>query len=344
MSEVLAIIPARSGSKSVIDKNIRALNGVPLLAYSIRHALKSKCVDRVIVSTDSEEYAEVAREYGAEVPFLRPAGISGDRSLDIEVFEHALKWLEENEDYRPDICVHLRPTHPVRERGDIDKMVALLEANPQADAVRSVSPAQQTPYKMWQFEGDTIKPIISCDVPEAYNAPRQALPETYMQNACIDIMRASTILNKHSMTGDVIMGYKMGYDFDIDTEAEFLRTEQYIALKCALESKAKLQVCCDIDGVIASKTPGNDYSTARPIWPNIALVNRMYDAGHEILLYTARGTMTGIDWAERTEKQMADWGVKHHCLQFGKPAADIYIDDRFFSLETLEQVFGGESK
>lgn len=120
MPEILAVIPARSGSKSVKDKNIRIMNGKPLLAHSIGHALQSELVNRVMVSTDSPLYQRIAQEYEAEAPFLRPAEISGDTSLDIEVFEHALRWLADNEGYRPDLCVHLRPTHPVRDPRDID--------------------------------------------------------------------------------------------------------------------------------------------------------------------------------------------------------------------------------
>ena len=128
--EVLALIPARSGSKSVRDKNIRVVGGKPLLAWSIAHALSAKSVTRTIVSTDSAEYATIARESGAEAPFLRPAEISGDMATDLEAFQHALNWLRDHEGYAPDICVHLRPTHPVRNPTDIDRMVQILAGDP----------------------------------------------------------------------------------------------------------------------------------------------------------------------------------------------------------------------
>jgi CMP-N,N'-diacetyllegionaminic acid synthase len=337
---VLAVIPARSGSKSVLDKNIRPLNAKPLLAYSIEHALACSLIDRVIVSTDSETYAQLARDYGAEVPFLRPAEISGDFSLDIEVFEHVLCWLQSEEGRVPDMCVHLRPTHPVREAADIHHMVQYMLDHPEVDSMRSVSPAKQTPYKMWLFEeDDRLSPVASCDVQEAYNAPRQGLPEAYMQNACIDVLRSRVVLEQRSMTGKTICGYKMSYDFDIDTEDEFLRAEQYLQLKDATQNGKKLSVCCDIDGVLATKTLGNDYAQAAPIVRNIALINRMVDAGHDVFLYTARGTMTGIDWQETTRTQMCEWGVRYTKLMFGKPAADIYIDDRFYPLNILDEIF-----
>lgn len=341
MPKILAVIPARSGSKSVKDKNIRIMNGKPMLAYSIEHALKSKLIDRVIVSTDSPVYQEIAREYGAESPFLRPQEISGDASLDIEVFDHALRWLADNEGYHADICVHLRPTHPIRDPLDIDKMISILLDDPSIDSVRSVSLAKQTPYKMWLFSDtalDIMMPLVACNVPEAYNAPRQKLPQAYMQNACIDVVRASTILEKHSMTGERIAGYKMRYDFDIDTEEEFLRAERFLLLEQALKEGRKLKICCDIDGVIASKTPGNDYSKAQPMQNNIHILNTLYERGCHIVLFTARGYQTGLDWKDVTARQMGEWGVHYHELLFGKPDADIYIDDKLFAIDELNSI------
>ena len=109
--KILALIPARSGSKSVVNKNIRKINGKPMMAYSIEHAKASKYINRIIVSTDSEEYAQIAREYGAETPFIRPAEYATDTALDIDVFAHALSFLKEKEDYVPDIIVQLIDEH-----------------------------------------------------------------------------------------------------------------------------------------------------------------------------------------------------------------------------------------
>lgn len=339
MGKILAIIPARSGSKSVQDKNIRIMNGKPMLAYSIEQALASSKIDRVIVSTDSPKYQAIAKEYGSEAPFLRPAEISQDTSLDIAVFQHALHWLQNNEQYYADVCVHLRPTHPIRDPADIDKMISILEVDPELDAVRSVSPAKQTPYKMWLFTDETshqMHPVTSCEVPEAYNAPRQKLPKVYMQNACIDIIRSDTILKKNSMTGDKIAGFKMEYDFDVDTEIDFLNAEKAQLLFQAAKDGRKLKICCDIDGVLAAKTPLNNYAEAVSIEQNVQLLNALYQRGCYIVLFTARGYQTGLDWKRITQDQMRRWGVQYHELLFGKPDADIYIDDKFFELETLK--------
>ena len=120
---IVALIPARSGSKGVPNKNIRYLGDVPLIAYSIIAALKSTLIDRVIVSTDSEEYADIARNYGAEVPFIRPAEISGDTATDLQLFEHAISWFEKNENLVPQYFVHLRPTTPLRDPRIIDDAI-----------------------------------------------------------------------------------------------------------------------------------------------------------------------------------------------------------------------------
>ena len=241
---VVAIIPARSGSKSVIDKNIRIINNKPLLAYSIEQAKQSRYINRVIISTDSERYKNIALSYGAEAPFLRPAELSQDASLDIDLFRHAYSWLKENEGYIVDIFVHLRPTHPIRNVEDIDKMIHLLVENQDADSIRSVSRANETPYKMWFFKNDILSPVVS-DIPEAYNMPRQALPVAYSQNACIDVVKAATIMKKNSMTGDKILGYEIPYNFDIDTEEDFLKAELYLTLS-QNPSTYSFKIVCDI--------------------------------------------------------------------------------------------------
>lgn len=226
--EVLAVIPARSGSKSVIDKNIRLINKKPMIAYSIEHALAAKSINRVIVSTDSEKYAEIAKEYGAEVPFIRPAEYATDTALDIDVFKHALKYLKESEGYVPDIVVQLRPTYPIRRIEDIENMINYLKEHREVDSVRCVAPANEIPYKMWFINDDrTLSPVMK-DIPECYNMPRQQLPKVYYQNACIDVFRTEVVTEKNSMTGDIIAGYEMQENFDIDTEEDFIRASKKI--------------------------------------------------------------------------------------------------------------------
>lgn len=227
---VLAVIPARAGSKSLPHKNIRLIGGKPMLAHSIGHALESKYINRVIVSTDSEEYASIAEEYGAEVPFLRPAEYATDTSLDYDVFYHALTWLKDEEGYEADIVVQLRPTYPIRDVNDIDNMIQMLMDNPKADSVRSMAKATEIPYKMWLKDekgAHKVKPLIT-DIPECYNMPRQQLPKVYFQNACVDVFRPNVVLEQHSMSGKYILGYEMTENFDIDTEEEFAKAMAHL--------------------------------------------------------------------------------------------------------------------
>ena len=225
--EVLALIPARGGSKSIRHKNIRMCAGKPLMTHSIASALESKRITRTIVSTDEPLYAEIA--HGAEAPFLRPRGIAGDYSTDLEVFQHALGWLAAQQGYCPDICVHLRPTHPVRHAADIDAVVEILAGDKGIDSVRSVSLVSETPYKMWRLTGGgLLEPLLSTDLHEPYNLPRQLLPAVYTQNASIDAVRTSVITQQSSMTGSRIFGYVMESNFDIDVEPELLRAEAHL--------------------------------------------------------------------------------------------------------------------
>lgn len=227
--EVLAVIPARGGSKGIPRKNIRNFAGHPLIAYSIEAGLRASTVTRVIVSTDDEEIAAVARQYGAEVPFLRPAEIAQDQTLDLPVFQHVLEWLQTHEDYCPDVVVQLRPTSPIRPPGLVDEAVRLLLANPEAGSARGVVPSGQNPYKMWRIDpasGRMLPLMRDAGVDEPYNAPRQILPATFWQTGHIDAIRPNVILGG-SMSGDVILPVMIdpAYTVDIDTPKDWARSE-----------------------------------------------------------------------------------------------------------------------
>ncbi len=206
--EILALIPARGGSKGIPRKNLLPLLGKPLIAYSIEQALASRWVTRTIVSTDDEEIAAVARQSGAEVPFMRPAEYAQDRSLDFEVFQHALSWLRDREGYTCELVVHLRPTGPVRRVAVVDEAIEQMLAHPEADALRSVSTPSQTPYKMWRIEEGYLRPLLTVDgVAEPYCMPRQNLPPVYWQNGYVDIIRPSTLLEMGLMAGKTILPF-----------------------------------------------------------------------------------------------------------------------------------------
>jgi CMP-N,N'-diacetyllegionaminic acid synthase len=228
--KVLAIIPARGGSKGLKRKNLVDFLGKPLVAHSIEHALASKSVTRTIVSTDDDEIACVSRSFGAEVPFMRPSELAEDQVLDWPVFVHAVEFLAKNENYHPDIIVHLRPTTPYRKPEWIDEAVNLLIQHPEADSVRSVSEPEKHPYRMFTINSDGyLDPIMKHEHPEPYLLRRQELPKVYYYNCVIDVTRPSTIFEAKSMTGTRVLPYVMNPAevFDIDTTrdlaiAEFL--------------------------------------------------------------------------------------------------------------------------
>jgi CMP-N-acetylneuraminic acid synthetase len=229
--EILALIPARGGSKSIPRKNIKLLAGYPLIAYSIAAALAAETVSRVIVSTDDEEIAAISRDYGAETPFLRPVQFSQDATPDLPVFQHTLEWLSQNQDYHPDIVVQLRPTSPFRRVWHIDQAVERLLENPEADSIRAVCIPFQNPYKMWRIEADgTMRPILESADKEAYNMPRQVLPEVYWQTGYVDAAWTDTILSKNSMTGERILPLVMNPDewIDIDSPNDWRRAERLL--------------------------------------------------------------------------------------------------------------------
>jgi N-acylneuraminate cytidylyltransferase len=264
MTDILALIPARGGSKGIPRKNIRSFAGYPLIAWSIAAAKQSQFVTRVIVSTDDEAIAAVARECGAETPFLRPAEFAQDTSTDLPLFEHALQWLDENEGYQPEIVIQLRPTSPIRPKTMVDDAIRILLAHSDADCVRGVVPAGQNPFKMWRFDGadKPMKPLLHVDgIAEPYNAPRQILPPVYWQTGHIDAIRVATIKHKKSLTGDVIYPLMIDtrYTVDIDNLSDWAKYEALANSGLEMVTPGKMKrpmpekidlIICDFDGVI----------------------------------------------------------------------------------------------
>jgi N-acylneuraminate cytidylyltransferase len=300
-TEVLAIVPARGGSKGIPRKNIRSFAGHPLIAYSIAAGLQAETVTRVLLSTDDEEIAAVGRHYGAETPFLRPAELAQDRTLDLPVFEHALTWLAEHEGYFPEVVVQLRPTSPIRPIRLVDEAVRLLLQNPQADSVRGVVPAGQNPHKMWRLDpaGGPMQPLLTVEgIAEPYNAPRQVLPPVYWQTGHVDAIRPRAILEQHSMSGAVILPVQVEprYTVDIDNPWDWQRAE-WLAWNGGLEMvwpvphrplpEQVALLVLDFDGVLTDNRVWVDETGRESIAANrsdsIGL-NRLRAAGVQVLV------------------------------------------------------------
>ncbi len=230
MAEVVAIIPARSGSKGFPDKNIRPLARFPLIAYSIAVARLIHSVNRIVVSTDSEIYADIARKYGGETPFLRPPEISGDNSTDYDFIKHALDWMRDNEGYRPDYLVHLRPTTPLRERNYIEMAIDCMIKTNNATALRSVHEMSESAYKAFEIDGGYLKSIGSSSFAlDVFNDPRQKFNATYQANGYVDIIRTSCVLENHMIHGERVIAFITPRVIEVDTVDEFEYLEYHVA-------------------------------------------------------------------------------------------------------------------
>ncbi len=215
---MVALIPARSGSKRVPDKNVRLLNGKPLIAYTIEPALTSKVFKRVIVSTDSSEYADVAKSYGAEV-LMRPSALAGDRSPDIEWVRHVLENAVEAECFSI-----LRPTSPFRKPATIHRAWDQFMGDPEIDSIRAVELCGQHPGKMWTLEENRLLPLLAQPQDEQPWHSRQYadLPQVYVQNASLEMAWRNVVFEKGTIAGDAIAPFFTegleGFDINIETD------------------------------------------------------------------------------------------------------------------------------
>lgn len=229
MPSVIALIPARSGSERVPHKNVRPLAGHPLVAYAIATARQAGIFDRVVLSTDSEEIAEIARWYGAEVPFLRPAEYATSISPDIEWIAFTLEHLPE----RYDLFAIVRATNPFRGPDLLRRGLEQLVATPEADSIRAVERVKQHPGKTWVLEGPTMRPLLDQSHLEvAWHAGQyQALPEVYVQNSALEIAWSRVVTETGTREGHVLAPFFTdGYEgLNVDDEEDWERAEALVA-------------------------------------------------------------------------------------------------------------------
>jgi CMP-N,N'-diacetyllegionaminic acid synthase len=351
---ILVVVPARGGSKGVALKNLRPVQGAPLVALVGDCVRALPWVDRVVVSTDHAEIAKTAREAGLDVPFFRPPELSGDRVGDLEVLTHALEATEADDSAHYDVVVMLQPTSPLRRpehvTACVDRVIGegfdaawtVSPSDPKAHPLKQLQVVDDGELRLWDPKGATIV------------ARQELVPLVHRNGAAYAFTRAclleqGTILGRR--TGAVVIEEPM---VSIDTLEDFRRVEQ--ALEARGEPASPVAATpaqpptrdgsrtfvVDIDGVIASLVPENDYNLARPLEENIGRVNSLHARGHRIVLFTARGSATGRDWTDLTRSQLGAWGVRYHELRFGKPAADYYIDDRLVTLDDAVAITGAE--
>lgn len=228
---VLALIPARGGSKGLPRKNVTPFLGRPLILWTIEQALAAESVAWVVISTDDPEIAEISRGAGALVPFLRPKELAQDDTPDHPVFVHALDTLARDKGWRPEIVVHLRATTPLRTPKMIDEGVARLQAEPRADSLRAVCVPHNNPYKMWRIIDGYLEPLVHTEISEQFNQPRQKLPPAWWQTGTLDVTRTRTILEQGSMTGRRILPFTIDAAYACDIDDQFSLTVAELACR-----------------------------------------------------------------------------------------------------------------
>jgi CMP-N,N'-diacetyllegionaminic acid synthase len=229
---VLAVVPARGGSKGIPRKNMQLLAGKPLVVHAVETGLAAELVTRVVCSTDDPDIAEAARSAGAEVPFLRPSELAQDTSEDWPVFIHTLTWLE-HDNWQPDLIVNLRPTSPLRTPRHVDEAIQLL-LRTGADSVKAVCLARQHPHKMWLRQPDgCIEPYLKTPfrLSRGPDVPRAELEDVYWQNGVVDVTRREVILERGVMIGPRVAGLVTAphESIDIDTPLDLALAELLLA-------------------------------------------------------------------------------------------------------------------
>jgi N-acylneuraminate cytidylyltransferase len=221
VKKIVALIPARAGSTRVKNKNILQIKGIPLLALAVRQSLMCASIQEVYISTDSTLYANIATNYGATVPFIRPAEFSGAFATDYDVFRHFLNWYLDRYQEPPELIVQVRPTAPGRDSETIERAIRFMIDHPEFDSLRSVSSPHQSPYKMWKMnETHLLIPVIPLDG-ECFDGPTQNLPRAFAQDGVVDIVRPETLQKMHSMAGKKIAGlFDHPETWDIDSAGD----------------------------------------------------------------------------------------------------------------------------
>ncbi len=220
---VVALVPARSGSKGVVDKNIKLLNGTPLITHAINSGKNSKFIDDIFISTDSQDYADLAVTAGAKAPFLRPEEISKDSSTDLECFLHFISFFKENKIVLPEFIVHLRATTPIREAKIIDNAIVFFKENHKDfSSLRSVHEMPESAFKYCTIENRKLKSIGNKSFSmDSSNNARQTFPKTYIPNGYVDIISVRYLLENLLLHGDKVYPFITPVSYEIDTVDDF---------------------------------------------------------------------------------------------------------------------------
>ncbi len=234
MKNIIALIPARGGSKGIKNKNILKIKNKPLIYYSINSAKKIKLINEVFVSTDSLNIKKISEKYGAKVPFLRPKKYSGDKATDLQVFVHFYKWYLKNYKKKIDLIIHFRATSPIRRKKKLIEAIKSLIRNPSYSSLRSFSKSNFSPFKTWIKQNTRAKPLLNKKLngKEMHSIGRQYLPQTYKHVGYIDILNPELTLKKNSMTGKKVYFFEINEKkekyIDLDTKEDLKILKSFI--------------------------------------------------------------------------------------------------------------------
>ena len=341
MSLVIGFIPCRSGSKRIKNKNLSSFLSKSLIQRTYDLAKKSKNIDNIILSTDSIDYLEGIKKCSKYIDIgLRSKRNSMDYSTDLDVLREVINKLKIL-NIEPKEILHLRPTYPALIEDNIDDAYKYFKSCAQATSLKSVEKTGLYFQKCFVEDGEDSNRLIGLDGDyqnRLSSIPSQKCNTLYAQTAAIDIYQTNNILSGF-LWGNYCLKYEIGEEAaDIDNYYDFPRAysslDQLNALK-KLKRGEKLEICFDIDGVLFSRTHDNDYSFGIPNEGIISLIRKLSQAGHSIILHTARGSKTGTDWRITTEKQMKKYKIPYDNLIFQKPGSDFYIDDKFITVKNF---------
>jgi CMP-N,N'-diacetyllegionaminic acid synthase len=346
---ILAVVPARGGSKGIPLKNLAPVAGRALLAWTADTLRALGWIDRSVVSTDHLVIRQAALDAGLDAPFMRPPELAGDRIGDLDVLTHALEATEADDGSRYDVVLMLQPTSPLRRPEQVLAAVRKL-IDEGYDAVWTVSPTDLKAHPLKQLVVDADGGMRYYDERGSTIIARQQLSPVYHRNGVAYALTRECLLGQRSLmgrnSGAVVIAEPL---VNIDTVEDLARADALLRRDTLLSPQPATapavrprRLVIDVDGVIAEAVPDLDYRVARPLSANIARINALYDAGCEIVVYTARGSATGLDWSELTRSQLAQWGLRYHELRLGKPPADFYIDDRALTLHQALALCGLE--
>ena len=331
----IAFIPVRGGSKSIPLKNIKLLAGRPLVYWTAAAANNAKCIDRVIIATDSDEIRAAVRTF-TDLSKVELYDRDAENATDTASTESVmLEYIAKSNLADADMFFLIQATSPLLKSEHIDEMFAKMRG----DAADSALSCVRNKRFFWSADGKSMN--------YDYRARprRQDFDGILMENGACYINSVGNIRrDKNRMSGKISVFEMPEYTAtEIDEPDDFLIIEKLMAKYNAPKLPTGKTFCFDIDGVLGQfadiKDMAGDYANNLPNMEIIEICNKLYDAGNKIILHTARGSGSGLDWSDKTRAQLARWGVRYHALAFGKPAADFYIDDKMMSLERLK-MFG----